>query len=116
MDAKNHQFGPLAWKRVARVINAFASSEVSSEAKALFAVLVILLLGINGLTVVSSYVGRDFITAIELRNMPDFVRYAFIYISVFAGSTVVAVVYRYAEERLGLLWREWLTLLAPTEN
>ena len=67
------------------------------------------MLGVNGLSVVSSYVGRDFITAIELRNMPGFIGYATLYVSVFAASTVAAVVYRYAEEKLGLLWREWLT-------
>jgi putative ATP-binding cassette transporter len=28
---------------------------------------------------------------------------------VFAPSTIVAVIYRFTEERLGLLWRTWLT-------
>ena len=27
----------------------------------------------------------------------------------FAGSTLVAVIHRFLEERLGLLWRTWLT-------
>ena len=51
----------------------------------------------------------DFMTAIEERNMPGFVTTALLYIGVFAASTVAAVVYRFTEERLGLLWREWLT-------
>jgi putative ATP-binding cassette transporter len=34
---------------------------------------------------------------------------AVLYIGVFAASTVVAVIYRYIEEILGLLWRQWLT-------
>ena len=28
---------------------------------------------------------------------------------VFAGATVVEVLGRYAEQRLGLVWRQWLT-------
>jgi vitamin B12/bleomycin/antimicrobial peptide transport system ATP-binding/permease protein len=69
----------------------------------------VLLLAINGLNVVNSYVGRDFMTAIEARSMPRFLAKAMLYVSIFGASTVVAVVYRFTEERLGLLWREWLT-------
>ena len=57
----------------------------------------------------NSYVNRDFMTAIEHRQMDGFVKYALIYILVFAISTGVAVLYRYFEESLGLLWRKWLT-------
>ena len=64
---------------------------------------------INGLNVLNSYVNRDFMTAIEHQNMDGFVYYALLYVFVLGVSTVVAVLYRYAEERLGLLWRKWLT-------
>ena len=57
----------------------------------------------------NSYVGRDFMTAIANRNMGEFIRQALFYLCVFAASTVVAVIHRYVEERLGMLWREWLT-------
>jgi putative ATP-binding cassette transporter len=68
-----------------------------------------LLLAINGLNVVNSYVGRDFMTAIERRSMSGFLTQGMLYVGVFALSTVAAVIYRFTEERLGLLWREWLT-------
>ncbi|WP_342237460.1 ABC transporter ATP-binding protein/permease [Inquilinus sp. OTU3971] len=84
-------------------------SEVGSKARLLFACLVALLCGVNGLNVVNSYVGRNFMTAITDRNMAEFVRQAVFYIGVFAASTVVAVIARFAEERLGLLWREFVT-------
>ncbi len=48
-------------------------------------------------------------TAIEDRNRAEFIRMALSYIAVFGASTIVAVIYRYAEERLGLLWRRWAT-------
>jgi len=68
-----------------------------------------LVLGVNGFNVLSSYVGRDFMTAIADRNEHAFVMRAILYAAVFVASTIVAVLHRYAEDRLGLLFREWLT-------
>jgi putative ATP-binding cassette transporter len=95
--------------RFVEMMRALIKSEVGGKAKALFIVLILFLFGINTLNVVNSYVGRDFMTAIEHRNMSGFLRYALLYVGVFAASTVTAVLYRYAEERLGLIWRKWLT-------
>jgi len=95
--------------RFLEMMRSLIKSEVGAKAKALFIVLILFLFGINALNVVNSYVGRDFMTAIEHQNMSGFLRYALLYIGVFAASTVAAVLYRYAEERLGLLWRKWLT-------
>ena len=92
-----------------RSVRNFASSEVGRRAKLMFAGLVALYCGVNGLNVVNSYVGRNFMTAIQQRDMAEFVRQALFYICVFAASTVVAVIARFLEERLGLLWRENLT-------
>jgi putative ATP-binding cassette transporter len=66
-------------------------------------------LTINGLNIVNSYVGRDFMTAISHRDQAGFIRQAILYVGVFAASTAVAVLYRFTEERLGLFWRVWLT-------
>lgn len=49
-----------------------------------------LLIAINGLNVVNSYVGRDFITAIENKDRGGFIRQAWRYVGVFALSTVAA--------------------------
>lgn len=99
----------LTWVRFVRVINAFVGPQLRGHSMAMLAMLAALLLGINALNVVSSYVGRDFMTAIESHSMPAFVRYAGLYIVVFGISTAVAVFYRFTEERLGLYWREGLT-------
>jgi putative ATP-binding cassette transporter len=95
--------------RFLEMMRTLLKSEVGGKAKALFIVLILFLFGINALNVVNSYVGRDFMTAIENKNMGGFLRYALLYVGVFAASTIAAVLYRYAEERLGLLWRKWLT-------
>jgi putative ATP-binding cassette transporter len=101
----------LTWSRWRAAVHAFVTSEVGGRAKWLFAALLVLLFAINGLNVVNSYVGRDFMTAIENRSMSGFLAKAVLYIGVFAASTVAAVVYRFTEERLSLLWRDWLTRL-----
>lgn len=83
--------------------------EVGRRALWMFAVLLALQLSINGLNVLNSYVGRDFMTAIEDRNRAEFIRQALLYIAVFAALTLTSVLCRFSEERLGLLWREWTT-------
>jgi putative ATP-binding cassette transporter len=85
------------------------SSDVGWKVKLMFAGIVVLLCGVSGLNVANSYVGRNFMTSIADRNKDEFIRQALFYIGVFGASTVVAVTVRFAEERLGLLWREFLT-------
>jgi len=85
------------------------AKQVGGKAKWLFATLFLFLIGMNVLNVVNSYVGRDFMTAIENRKFDEFVRMALIYVGVFAASTIAAVTYSYTEQRLGLLWRFWGT-------
>jgi putative ATP-binding cassette transporter len=72
----------------------------------MFAGLLALLCGANGLNVVNSYVRRNFMSE---RQTAEFVRQAIFYVPVFVASTAVAVVARFLEERLGLLWRDSLT-------
>ena len=96
-------------RRFVRTVAVFAQSEAGSKAKLLFAALVLLLCGANALNVVNSYVGRNFMTAIADRDMSGFVRQAFLYVCVFAALTLVAVIARFGEERLGLLWRDVMT-------
>lgn len=99
-----HTFLRLFWS-----IGAFLKSSVGRKARFLLAALLILMLGINGMNVANSYVGRYFMSAIESRDSEGFMRFAWLYVIVFAGATLTGVLFRFTEERLGLLWREWLT-------
>jgi putative ATP-binding cassette transporter len=96
-------------RRLGRVVRHFLASSDGTRAKLLLALLFTLMLAINGMNVINSYVGRDFFSAIEERDHAGFVRQAWLYVAVFAASTGVGVCFRYAEERLALLWREWQT-------
>lgn len=109
MDGVTIPIDRQTWLHLLRAGRNFASSEVGAQARWWFAALVALLLGINGLNVVNSYVSRDFMTAIADRKMVAFVELAILYIAVLAASTAAAVFYRFMEEKLGLLWRHWLT-------
>jgi putative ATP-binding cassette transporter len=97
------------WHRFVGAIRNFTSSEVGGKAAVLGATLLALLVGISGLNVLNSYVGRDFMTAIEHRDRAGFVREALRYLGVFGASAAAAVLFRFTEERIGLLWRGWLT-------
>lgn len=97
------------FRRLLRSIGVFLKSKEGGKAKLLLAALVLLMLGINGMNVANSYVGRDFMSSIESRDSGGFTRNAWLYAAVFIGSTLVGVLFRFTEERLGLLWREHLT-------
>ena len=63
------------WSSFIVGIKRFATSEEAGrKTKWLLAFLVLFLLGINTLNVLSSYVSRDFMTAIENRNLAEFIR------------------------------------------
>ena len=98
------------FERIRRTATAFLTSkETRRPARLLLLGLALFMLAINGLNVVSSYVGRDFMSAIERRDSGGFTRLAMIYLTVFGLLTASAVFFRFCEERLGILWREWLT-------
>lgn len=75
----------------------------------LFAALILLMGLINGLNVINSYVGRDFMSAIAVRDTTGFMHFAWLYGGVFIASALTAVIFRFIEERLALLWRDWQT-------
>lgn len=108
-DVSNHRFNRDTWARFARAVHRLLASKAGSRFMQLFGLLIVFLIAINALNVLNSYVGRDFISAIENRDRRGFVAAAWQYLGVFAVSTVAAVIYRYLEERLALHWRDWQT-------
>ncbi|MDL2410250.1 SbmA/BacA-like family transporter [Rhizobium calliandrae] len=99
----------LTASRLVRAVTLFMTSDVGGKAKFLFFALVALFVGISVLNVVNSFVGRHFMTAIAERQTAEFIRQAILYIMAFAASTIASVIARFSEERLALLWREFLT-------
>lgn len=108
MNAESVPLNRQTWDRFIRHVRVLAQSEVGGKALMLFALLIAFLFAINGLNVVNSYVGRDFMTAIAERNQAGFIQFALLWIGVFAAITLVSVTSRYTEERMALLWRVFL--------
>ena len=109
MPHENIRIISLTWKRFRGVLRMLAKSGEGPKALTFAVTLVLMMFAITGLNVLNSYVGRDFMSAIENRNMGVFRHQALLYVGVFLASTVVLVFYRFTEERLGILWREQLT-------
>ena len=96
-------------RRFLRAVSDLLSSEVRPQVIGLLILLAMFALSVNGLNVVNSYIGRDLMTAIVAHDMAGFIRLMIVYVAVFAVMTAAAVLYRFSEERLGLVWRSWLT-------
>ncbi|GAA5129195.1 hypothetical protein JIN84_03055 [Luteolibacter yonseiensis] len=109
MSESDPPFSRRTFRRLLGAIGMFLKSPVGGRARWLLAALLLLMLCINGMNVANSFVGRYFMSAIERRDSAGFVHFAWLYIGVFAGSTFVGVMFRFTEERLGLLWRDFLT-------
>ncbi len=111
MEEQQARITRLTWLRLWRAIGVLLKSDVGNRATALFVTMLVLLFGVNAFNVVNSYVARDFMTSIEQRDGSGFMRFAVLWGCVFAASTLAMVLARFAEERLDVLWRRWLTSL-----
>lgn len=109
MSNDRKQMIRLTWKRFLGALQNLARSEEGPRAAVFAGTLLAMMLAMNGLNVLNSYVGRDFMSAIENRNTGAFRAQALLYAMVFVASTVVAALFRFTEERLGILWRRQLT-------
>ena len=96
-------------RRLRTALKKLIFSEAGPKAVTLIVLLFLMILALNGLNVLNSFVGRDFISAIEHRDLGRFREYALIYVGVFAASSAVGVMFRFCEESLGLVWRHQLT-------
>jgi putative ATP-binding cassette transporter len=97
------------WTRFAKVAWPFFVSEARGQAIGALVILVTLLLAVNGLNILISYVMRDFMTALEQRHTVRFYTFAGILAGVFGLATIGEAFAYYTEQRLGLTWRQRLT-------
>lgn len=99
----------LSLRRLCSALGKLLHSKSGPRAILLIVLLFAIMLVVNGLNVLNSFVGRDFISSIENRDLSSFQFYTWCYVGVFAASAVAAVMFRFCEESLGLLWRHELT-------
>ena len=90
------------------ISKAFFASRQQRKAQGYLMALLILALSVGGVQVLMSYAGRDFMTAIAKKNADAYWLLLGRYLGTFALAVPLGVYYRWTEQRLALLWREWL--------
>ena len=98
-------------KRFAQLLKAFFIDGNRRETRVLVIALLGLCLAVGVVQVFVSYAARNFITSLAQRDSVGFYKNLWIYLAAFAVAIPIGVFYRYAAERLSLLWRQWMTHL-----
>jgi len=91
-----------------QITKAFFKSERRGRARSLLVLLLMLSVAYVGVTVLTSYAGRDLITAIERKDKPAYWAAIGWYLGTFVIAVLINVFYRVCEQSLALLWREWM--------
>ena len=90
------------------ISKAFFASERRRKARGFLIALLVLALAVGAVQLLMSYAGRDFMTAITHKDPAAYWKAFGWYLGTFALAIPIGVYYRWVEERLALLWREWL--------
>ncbi|WP_295456720.1 ABC transporter ATP-binding protein/permease [uncultured Thiodictyon sp.] len=101
------EFRTLA-RQLWTISKVFFASEVRYKALRFTIILLTLSLCVGGVQVLMSYVARDFMSAIAEKDVPAYWKWLWWYLGTFAAAVPLGVYYRWTEERLALLWREWM--------
>ncbi|MBX9671131.1 MAG: ABC transporter ATP-binding protein/permease [Candidatus Obscuribacterales bacterium] len=75
----------------------------------LLGILISLLLSVNGLNVLLTFLNRDMINALQFKQVPEFWQAITILASVFIVGIPIVVLYRYVRDLLGIAWRDWFS-------
>ncbi len=87
---------------------AFFASERRRKARGFLITLLVLALSVGAVQILMSYAGRDFMTAITEKDTGSYWTSLGWYLATFLLAIPIGVYYRWVEERLALLWREWM--------
>lgn len=104
------KFDRRTLRRFIKLARPFFLSEQRWKARSLVVLLAMFSVSLSLFNVLMSYIGRDFMTALSLREKDEFIRHLYRYLLAFGGATLLVVFYRYTEERLALIWRRWLSV------
>lgn len=104
------KFDKNAARRFFTLASLFFTSEVKFTAWGLVILLLTLSVVVNTLGFGMSYIGRDFMLALQLKDSNKFYQELIYYLLAFAAATPLVVAYTYTEQRLSLMWRRWLSL------
>lgn len=95
--------------RIRAIVMPFFHSEKKKKARLLLSLLLGFAITVALVQVMMSYVARDFMDAFTQRNGAAFRKNLWLYLGTFALAVPIGVYYRFTEEKLALLWRQWMT-------
>ena len=90
------------------IARALFASERRRKARGYLIALLTMALSVGGVQVIMSYAGRDFMTAIARKDRGAYWVALGWYLGTFALAIPIGVFYRWIEEGLALLWRDWM--------
>jgi putative ATP-binding cassette transporter len=90
------------------IARALFASERKRKARGYLIALLAMAMAVGGVQVLMSYAGRDFMTAIARKDTAAYWTALGWYLGTFALAIPIGVFYRWVEEGLALLWREWM--------
>jgi vitamin B12/bleomycin/antimicrobial peptide transport system ATP-binding/permease protein len=96
------------WSRFLMIARPYFASEARGKAIGGLCLLAGLLLAVNGMNFLNSYIMRDFMTALE-QQQPHFISYGLALAGVFALASIGEAFQYCTEQHMGLTWRQWLT-------
>jgi len=108
VSTEDHQSLRTTFRQFWMISKAFFASERRRKARGFLIALLLLALSVGGVQILMSYAGRDFMTAIIQKKPADYWMALVWYLGTFALAVPIGVFYRWVEERLALLWREWM--------
>ena len=100
---------PKLVKKFFLLTRAFFKGANRRQARGWLSVLLLLCAAVGVVQVFVSYAMRDFVTALTQRDHDAWVRGLWRFVAICFVSVPVGVFYRYAAERLSLVWRKWMT-------
>ena len=110
----NDNNNSIDWKKLSHEIKVFWKMaypyfEESNAGRWLFAGMIGLTLLNSGVSVVFSYLGKDFWNALSAKNTAEFYTVLSKYVGALVLGAPIVTLYKYQRERLSIHWREWMT-------
>lgn len=104
----------IDWKRAGQQLGLFQQMSIpyyqeSIRARWLLVGLLVLTFFNSGVSVLFSYVGKDFWNALAAKDAEQFYTVLVRYVGALAVGAPVATLYYYQREQLAVHWREWMT-------
>ncbi|HEY7327774.1 MAG TPA: SbmA/BacA-like family transporter [Gemmataceae bacterium] len=103
-----HIFKQPIWSRFVMIARPYFASEARTKAIGSLVLLAGLLLAVNGLNFINSYIMRDFMTLVA-EQQSQFLMYGLALAGVFGLASIGEAFQYYTEQHMGLTWRQWLT-------